>query len=334
MAKKPNQKLKLLYLVRIFEQQTDEKHPMTVQQLIDALAAVDISAERKSIYDDIEALQQFGLDIVVLKGRSNAYYLGERHFQLPELKLLVDAAQSAKFITSKKSGELIKKISSLTSRYEATVLRRQVHVQGRVKTMNESIYYTVDTLQNAMAQNSQIICKYSEWAVDPHRPEGFVRRWRHDGRPYTLSPWVLIWDDENYYLVAFDSEAGMIKHFRVDKLAGIQLTGSARDGQAAFEKLDIAEYTTRTFGMFGGTHSHIQLRCANRLVGVMVDRFGKDVHIRRDGEGAFTFWLEAVVSPQLVAWLLGFGDEVRVLQPPELVRQLQSTVASVQALYN
>lgn len=333
MAKSANQKLKLLHLVCILEEQTDEEHPLTVQQLIAALQQKGIAAERKSVYDDIETLQQFGLDIVVQKGRSNSYFMGQRSFQIPELKLLVDAAQSAKFITEKKSAELIKKISSLASRHQATQLRRQVHVQGRVKTMNESIYYTVDTLQAAINQNSSITCRYYEWVVDAGSARRFSRRWRRDGAPYEISPWTLIWDDENYYLLGFDAGAGIIKHYRVDKMADIKLTGVARAGRAAYEKLDIAEYATSTFGMFGGVQTDVKLRFNNRLIGVVVDRFGKDVRIQPEGDEYFVLWIKAVVSPQFISWVMGFGGEAKVLSPPAVARQMAETAQQVQSQY-
>lgn len=333
MAKSSNQKLKLLYLLKILEEQSDEAHPLTVQQIITELNRCGIKAERKSVYDDLEALGQFGKDIVVLKGRQNRYYLGERHLQLAELKLLVDAAQSAKFITAKKSDELIDKISSLTSRHEASLLRRQVHVQGRVKTINEGIYYNVDILQTAISQNHKISCQYYEWAVDKTSPRLFTRRWRRDGKPYVISPWTMVWDDENYYLVGFDSDANMIKHYRVDKLASLKELDEARDGRAQYEALDIGEYTKRTFGMFGGDEEYVKLRFANRLIGVVVDRFGKDISIAGVDNDTFTVTVKAVVSPQFIAWLLGFGAEVEVLSPGSLIEQLLRTTREVQERY-
>lgn len=252
---------------------------------------------------------------------------------MAELKLLVDAAQSAKFITAKKSSELIKKISGLASRYEAALLNRQVYVQGRVKTMNESIYYNVDILQTAIAQNRQIQYQYYEWAVDRTQPRLLARRERKGGKPYHVSPWAMVWDDENYYLVAYDAEAGIIKHYRVDKMANIAITGGQRLGQELFATLDIAQYTKHAFGMFGGEKTDVKLRFANRLVGVVVDRFGKDIFIRQDGEEHFITTVQVMVSPQFIAWVLGFGAEVQVLGPLPVVQQLQKTLANIAPLY-
>lgn len=334
LPKSTNQKAKLLHLARILEEQTDQEHPLSVRQLIGALAQQGIAAERKSIYDDVETLRQFGLDVVQLRGRSNLYYLGERRFQLPELKLLVDTVQAAKFITAKKSAELIKKLGGLASRYEAGQLQRQVHVQGRSKTMNERIYYNVDILQAAIWQNRRVSFRYYEWVVGSSGPRTFSQSWRRSGAVYVVSPWTMLWDSENYYLAAFDSEAGRIKHYRVDKMEALAVLPEARDGKDQFEALDIAEYTKRTFGMFGGEETDVALRFANRLVGVVVDRFGKDVFIQKDGEEHFTVTIQAAVSPQFIAWLLGFGNEVEVLRPQSVIQQLLQTLRDVQALYS
>lgn len=333
MAKQENQKIKLLALLRILEQQTDERHPITVRQLIEELGRFGVNAERKSIYADIEALQLFGVDIVVVRGKSNAYYLGERGFQLAELKLLVDSVQAAKFITNKKSTELIHKLGGLTSRHEAGMLQRQVHVQGRAKTMNEGIYYNVDTLHGAIQENRKITFKYYEWAVSPSSRKLYERRWRRGGKPYEISPWSMLWDDENYYLIGYDAQAGMLKHYRVDKMENIQILQAPRQGRALFEALDMVGYTTRTFGMFGGQEMDVRLRFTNRLIGVVIDRFGKDSMIQLAGDEHFTLTVKAQISPQFISWILGFGAEAQVLSPPEVVENVLQTIRGVAGLY-
>lgn len=210
MAKSSNQKLKLIYLMKILMEYTDEKHSLTMEEIKSKLQLYDISAERKSLYNDIENLRLYGLDIIGTKeDRTYSYYIGNRQFELAELKLLVDCVQSAKFITEKKSNVLIKKIEELASRYEAMQLQRQVFVAGRVKTMNESIYYNVDRIHSAIADNFQITFQYFQWNVDKKM------KLRHNGIWYIVSPWSLSWDDENYYLIAYDSVEHIIKHFRV-----------------------------------------------------------------------------------------------------------------------
>ena len=334
MARTAGSKLKLLYLAKILQEQSDEEHPMTVQQIIVALSVYNIKAERKSVYDDIEALQQFGYEIIIEKSKSNSYYMGERNFQMPELKLLVDSVQASRFITEKKSRELIRKISSFASRHQANQLQRQVHGQGQSKTVNEGIYYNVDAIHSAILANKMIRYQYFEWAVSPASPKLFAQQWRKDGAFYAVSPWSMLWDDENYYLIAYDAEAKIIKHYRVDKMARIEITDQPRDGRPVFEELDISSYTKRTFGMFGGEESTVKLRFSNRLIGVVVDRFGNDSMIQLSGNCHFTITIKAVISPQFFSWLLGFGNEVEVLEPTSLIAQLKEHLESVTALYS
>ena len=228
MPRESSQKLKLLYVMRYLLRSSDEAHPVTVQQIIDFLSGEGIPAERKSIYDDVEALRRFGLDIIQAKiGRQSGYYVGSREFELPELKLLVDSVQSSKFITYKKTLTLIRKIESLASVYEAQLLSRQVYVKNRIKTMNESIYYNVDEIHTGIARDRRIRFRYFDYTVSKER------RFRRDGGYYVVSPFALTWDDENYYLVAYDSEAGIIKHFRVDKMLDIGILDEARDALLA-----------------------------------------------------------------------------------------------------
>lgn len=327
MPKSPNQKLKLLYLMQILLQRTDENHPMTVAEMISALAANDISAERKSIYDDLEALRLFGLDVVQVKGKNTVYYIGSRDFELPELKLLVDSVQSSKFITEKKTFSLIKKIENLASAYDAQLLQRQVYVRGRVKSMNESVYYNVDEISNAINADKVIRFQYFEYTVTKER------RFRKDGALYEVSPFALIWDDENYYLLAWDDSAQMLKHYRVDKMTGISMTDSKRKGKDAFEKIDMSSYSGHVFGMFTGTEQSVKLKFASHLVGAVIDRFGKDVMIFPQGNDHFTVSIPVAVSPQFFAWVFGFGDEVEILSPASVREEMKKRLQLVSGRY-
>ncbi len=306
MAKSSNQKLKLLCLKQLLEERADEAHPLSTQALIDGLAAWDISAERKSIYDDLEALRHFGLDVVKTR---QGYYLGQRDFELPELKLLVDSVQSSRFITQKKTLALIQKIESLTNCYAARELQRQVYVRGRVKSMNESIYYHVDAISAAISQNHSIRFRYFEYTPQKER------RYRHGGAQYEVSPFALMWDNENYYLLAYDASAAMLKHYRVDKMSGICQTQESRQGKEAFEKLDMSLYSQKVFGMFTGREEQVKLRFVNHLAGAVLDRFGQEVLLIPEGPDHFTVTVHAAVSPQFFAWVFGFGTEVELLSP-------------------
>ena len=329
MARAPFQKLKILYLLDYLLRCSDESHPVTVAQLIQELHARGISAERKSIYDDLEALRTYGIDLVQAgQGRNSAYYVASREFELPELKLLVDSVQSSKFITQKKTMSLIKKIESLTSIYQARELNRQVLVKNRIKTMNESIYYNVDAIHDGISQDRKIQFKYFEYTVEK------TRHYRKDGAFYVVSPYALTWDDENYYMVAFDSEAGIIKHYRVDKMTDISTLEEHRDGRDAFEALDMAVYARKVFGMFSGEDVTVRLRFENHLVGAVLDRLGQDVMIVRDGDDHFTVSAEVVVSPQFFAWVCGFGTAAQIIGPEHVVRKMADHVKGIAAMYD
>lgn len=327
MAKSSNQKLKLLYIVRYLMQHSDEDHPISTAAIIEELAKNDISAERKSIYDDIEALRLFGFDIIQLKGKNGGYYIGERDFELPELKLLVDSIQSSKFITEDKTYKLIKKLEGLASVYDGQLLQRQVYVTNRVKSMNESIYYAVDVVSDAITQNRKIRYKYFEYTVDKER------RYRHSGTFYEVSPFALIWDDENYYMLAWDSDAGKMKHYRVDKMEKVSLTDSEREGVEEFRKVDMSAYTKSVFGMFGGEEQKVKLRFANHLIGAVLDRFGRKTIIIKDGEEHFTFTVNVVVSQQFLAWVFGFGTEAEIISPCEVREEMKKQASAVSKLY-
>ena len=285
MPRSANQKLKLLCLCRILWGRTDEDHPLTVPELIQALEAWDIKAERKSIYDDMEALRTLGMDVQSRKGKSPGWFLGERTFQLAELKLLVDAVQSSKFITQRKSSELIRKLESQASVHQARQLQRQVYVDRRVKSMNESVYYTIDKLHTAIANRK----------------------------------------------AGYDHRSCEMRHYRVDKMAELAVTCLPLEG--ADGGFDIASYAQKHFGMFSGREGQITLRCRNSLVGVVLDRFGRDAILVPDGEEHFTVTVPAVVSPQFLGWVFGLGDGVQILRPDWAAEELKRQLAAVAALY-
>ena len=329
MAKGANQKLKILYLMKILMERTDENHSITMPEIISALEAYGISAERKSIYSDIESLRTYGLDIVgEAEGKTFYYRVVDRTFELAELKLLVDSVQSAKFITEKKSNELIKKIESLSSRYEAQQLQRQVYTSNRIKTLNESIYYNVDLLHDAINENSQIRFHYFQWNSDKKM------ELRKDGAYYVVSPWGLSWDDENYYMVAFDAAANKIKHYRVDKMLHIELIGEEREGKNHFDKFDMALYAKKMFGMFAGEEESVKIECHNRLAGVMIDRFGKDITMIKKDSEHFTVNVKVAVSKQFLAWVMALGSDAKIIGPDWVVQQVKDELKRLYELYD
>ena len=309
MARSQNQKLKLLYLMQYLMQHSDEAHPVGISQMVEMLAAHGILAERKSLYGDLEALREFGLDVVQTRGKTVGYYIGTRDFELPELKLLVDSVQSSKFITQRKTLALIRKIENLASVHDAVLLQRQVYVRNRVKSMNESVYYNVDEISSAITADKKIRFLYFEYTVKKEK------RYRHDGAFYEVSPYALMWDDENYYMLAYDAATETIRHYRVDKMAQISALDSFRDGKEAFKKVDMSAYSKKVFGMFAGKAENVRLRFSNHLAGAVIDRFGRDVMLIREDDEHFSVSIEAVVSPQFYAWVFGFGTEAEILSP-------------------
>jgi len=315
MPKSAGQKLKLLYLMRILLTQTDESNPLTINELISKLADQGVSVERKTVYDDIEALRHYGLDIVMEKSKSYGYYVAGREFELPELKLLADAVQSSKFITERKSLELIKKLEGLASIYDAGKLRRQVFIQNRVKSMNESIYYSVDTLHEAITDGKKISFKYFDYNTQKRRV------FRRGGAAYIVSPVALSWNDENYYLIANSDDREGFTHFRVDRMSSVKKLDESRcAGTSGF---NLASYSKKVFGMFGGSETDVKLRMNNQLAGAAIDRFGKDTIMIADGENHFTINVRVALSPVFHGWLFQFGELCEVLSPQSLKDDLK-----------
>ncbi len=324
--KSPQQKLKLLYLMRILLENTDEEHSMTVQDMIDSLASYGISAERKSIYDDIECLQLFGLDICTVKSKSYSYFVGSREFELPELKLLVDSVQSSKFITHKKSTELIGKIEKLTSKQNAGKLERQVFVTNRVKTYNEQIYYNVDRIHDAIAADKKITFRYFDFNISKEKI------YRKDGNGYLESPVSLTWDDENYYLITYKEKYNSFAHYRVDKMDGIEITQEPRSEIP--EQFDLSSYTKSVFSMFGGEETAVTVEFDNKLVGVVFDRFGVDIPVIKSGEERFTCTVKVAVSPQFFSWVMGFGNRAKIISPQSVVDEQKKLLDDICKAYD
>lgn len=306
-------KLRTLYVMRILAENTDQDHILNATDICKLLEQqYQIHADRRTIYGEIEALRMFGVDIIQQKGKASGYYIGERSFEFPELKLLVDSVQSSKFITEKKSRELIFKLEKLCSTFQAEQLAKQVTILNRLKTENEEIYYSVDKIHSAIYNNKKIQFQYAEWTPKKEL------RFRKNGMFYKISPWVLTWDDEKYYLIAFDDVAGKVKHYRVDKMKHLDICEEDREGQKQFEKFDPSELTKKTFGMYGGMEIGVKLLCHNSLAGVILDRFGKDVWMRTVDENQFIVHVNVVVSPQFFGWITGVGAHVKIVEPMEV----------------
>ncbi len=321
-------KMKMLHLIRIFSQETDDEHALTLQEIIAKLAAVNISADRKTLYSDFEDLRQFGFDIIAQQCNHTTYYhLGERDFELPELKLLVDSVQAAKFITTRKSRELIRKLERYASVYQAAQLHRQVYIAGRVKAMNESIYYNIDRLHSAINAGVQIRFQYGQWNLNKEM------ELRRGGNWYRVSPWALTWDNEKYYLVAYDADASMIKHYRVDKMLRIKTLDEPRLGQEAFRAFDMTVYGKSVFGMFSGEETTVTLEAENHMVGILIDRFGKDIGLAPISDSHFQATVKVVVSTQFIGWIVGLGKSIRIVAPDVLVERMREEIHRLSEQY-
>lgn len=311
MPRISHQKLKLIYLKEYLLANTDENHSVTAMQMLDYLESCGISAERKSLYDDLALLKESGLDLISEKRDRKVWYrVVSRDFELSELKLLVDAVLGSRFITEKKSAELIRKLEGLCSRFEGYALDRQLTIAGRVKSMNESIYYNVDKLYTAIRDNTRVVFRYFDYNTQKERV------YRREGSLYEVSPFALCWDDENYYLVAYDSLHRAIRHYRVDKMNNLEeVRDSHREGEEEFEKVDVSAYASKVFSMFGGESTKVRLAFEEPLAGVVLDRFGKELFLSPEPDGRFSFETDIVISPQFYGWLFSFGTQAEILRP-------------------
>ena len=327
MPKSFNQKLKILYLMQVFMEKTDCGHPMSVPDLIQYLDGYGISVERKTVYDDIETLRIFGMKIENRREKPSGYYLADREFSFPELKILMDAVQSSRFITERQSRELVRKLEHLTSISEAKRLQSQASVLSGNKAVNHEIYDSIQRICDAMADNRQICFNYYEWDFSRELKP------KRDGARYRVSPWKMIWNNENYYLIAYEEESGRIKHYRVDKMRNVTVSGEMRLGREKFDGFDLASFAKKTFGMYGGVDEKVSLLCEARLVGVMLDRFGREITIVPEGSERFRLTVPVSVSPQFFGWITGLGRGVSIEGPEDVKEEYKRYIEGILERY-
>lgn len=310
MARSYDQKLKILYILDYLQKNSHEEHLVRAGELIDMLNKKEISCDRKTVYSDIATLQQFGIDIISVPGKNGGYYIASRHFQLPELKLLIDAVQSSRYLTEAKSRELIEKLCDQVGEHEASLLKRSVYVSGRVKSMNETIYYNVNDIQEAISQNLQITFRYFDWGMDGKR--------KYREKQYLASPYGLCQDNENCYLLAYSQRHG-ITSYRVDRMTNISLTQDKRIPCPQLTGKAFNEHANKLFQMFSGDSLDVKLRFHKSLLNVVIDRFGRDTMLIPDGEDHFNFTVRVAVSPMFLSWVIGFGDKAEILYPQSVI---------------
>lgn len=324
MPKSDNQKLKIFYILDYLQRNSHADHPVRAAELMQMLEQYDIRCERKTVYSDIAALQDYGIDIESIPGKNGGYYIASRNFELPELKLLIDAVQSSRFLTERKSRELIEKLCRECSVHEAKLVRRDVLVSGRVKSMNETIYYNVDAIQEAIGQNLQITFRYFDWNLDGKR--------KYREKAYVASPYGLCQDNENCYLLAYSDRHG-ITSYRVDRMADIQLCKEPRTPCPELTGKNFIEHANRLFQMFSGESADVKMRFHMSLINAVVDRFGRDVMLIPDGEDHFVFTTKVAVSPLFLSWVIGFGKKAKILHPQSVVQQCKDLCADVLSQY-
>ena len=324
MAKSENQKIKILYILDYLQKNSHQDHPVRASELMEMLERHNILCDRKTIYSDISVLQDFGIDILRVTGRNGGYYIASRNFQLPELKLLIDAVQSSRFLTEKKSRELIEKLCAQCNEQDARLVRRDVYVSGRVKSMNETIYYNVDAIQEAIAQNRQIGFRYFDWGIDGKRV--------YRQKSYTASPYGLCQDNENCYLLALSPRHG-ITSYRVDRMSDITPTGEKRVPCPELTGKNLTDYANRMFGMFSGDTVAVKLRFHRDLSNVVIDRFGKDTMLIPDGDDHFVFTVQVAVSPLFLSWVIGFGSKAQIVYPQSVIDECKALCKEVLAQY-
>ena len=327
MPRSFNQKLKILYLMKFLQEKTDREHPVSVKDIIQTMEAYGISVERKTVYDDIETLRTFGMKIGSRRGKPAGFYLEERTFELPELKFLMDAVQSSKFITEKQSAALVRKLENLASVHEAKKLKSQVFLMPGIKTLNEEIYTNIETIYDAISANRQISFRYYQWTLSRELKP------KRGGERYRVSPGKLLWNNDNYYLMGLDESSGVVKHYRVDKMMDVAVEEEKRSGESVFRDFDMGRFSAETFGMFDGKETILKIRFSNELVGVVLDRFGKKAVLQRSDDTHFFLQTHIRVSGQFFGWLTGLGSGAEIVSPEKVRKEYKSFLTKILKTY-
>lgn len=322
MANKAGQKIKLLYVMNILLNETDENHPLNANDIIARLDEMGIVAERKSIYSDISVLLEYGLDIEKSEEYKGGYYIASKSFELAELKILVDAISSSRFISEKKANELVERVAALGNVHDAKELSRQVVVANRNRGRNDKIFYAIDTIYRCIDNNHKMSFKYFNWNAKKDK------EYKYNGEAITVSPACLLWFDENYYLVAYSDKRSDIRYYRVDKLEECEELDDRREGVAGIDKKKIAAIARNSFGMYQGKTQTVSITCDNSIVGVFIDRFGQDITIN-DRKGKSNIRVELEVGPQFFGWLSGLGDQAYIDGPKEVRDEYKSYVEKI-----
>ena len=322
MPKGTNQKLKLYYLAKIMVSKTDEMHGLTLAQIKEELEEYGITADRKSLYDDMGALGELGIEVMgEQSGKYYVYYVVKKEFNLEELQILVDALSSSKYVTDSKANELTRKLAGMTSEFEAGQLKRQCVVQGRIKSMNDSAYANMDEIAQAIALNRQVEFEYLQWNLQ--------KKLEPVDDPYVVSPWSFYWDNGNCYLVAYVKDTDRIELFRVDKMRKIEVLDQKRAGRDHFKQFDLASLSKSCLGTQNGKNEKVKIKFNNEILDNIIDHFGKEIDIKNAAKGWSEATLDVVVNDQFYAWMFSQGKAVNILQPKKVKEEYKTKLSEI-----
>ncbi len=333
MANKGYTKLKLLYILDYLQKNSDEEHPVGAEEIIEMLKEKGIECERKSIYSDVQSLKEYGLDVITVRYPKTGYCICTRDFELPELRLLIDAVQAANFITAKKTKELIKKIGTLCSASQAKTLEKQVYIEKRHKRKNEEIYYNIDIINRAIGSGKQIKFIYGKRKLDENGTEVITEE-----KELCVSPYALIWSNDHYYMVANNQKYDNLMHTRIDRMKKVEIVSTnARSFSevSPYSKFfDSADYSGKIFNMFSGDTQALEISCDSSILEEMLDRFGEDLTIKAEADGAtFILKTKCVISEGLVSWIMQFGKKIKVVSPESLKEQIAERARDILSCY-
>lgn len=331
MAERSNQKLKLIYILDILKRYSDEDNPLNATEIAEKLAQFDVTAERKSIYDDIAHLEQYGCDIIKATRPKKGWFIGDREFEVPEIYLLCDAVRSAKFISSKKTRELLQKLNLMLSVYQAKRWKNSVFFSIGDKSANEEIYYNIDTLSNAIENKKQVSFEYSSRVFDQNREvERKIKK-------MVINPYALTWQDDYYYLIGNYSKYDNLIHLRLDRINNVEiLETDARHFSEVSEYtdyFDIADYTNKLFGMHSGELYDVEFCCNRDITEQVIDRFSEKIFITKVNEKTFNFTVKAALSQALVTWIMNYGSGLKVVKPEILQDMVKQRAKEVLEIY-
>jgi len=331
MAARQGQKLKQFYIIDILKKYTDEDHPMPATEICDRLAKLGVTAERKSVYNDIEQLIDYGFDIIQTRVPKAGYFLGSRQFEVPEIYLLADAVRTAKFITPKKTRELVSKLQDMLSIYQTTSIENGIYIDSESKCTNEEIFYSIDAISRAIGNKKKITFKYGVRTLLPDRSIKVSYKERK------ISPYALTWQDDHYYLIGNYEKYDNLAHFRIDRMRSVEQIDEPyrpfKEVSSYKDIFDVADYTKRLFNMYGGKLENVDLRCKIEILEQITDRFGDKIFVRDVTDTHFAFTTKAVISDAFVTWLMNYGEKIEVISPNFLKEKIKQRAEEILKIY-